>query len=593
MWSLSLEEQFYLLWAPTLFFVHRFTSGVRHAAVVLFLLFSASLAMATTLYPSVPSVVFFELPARIFQFAAGALVALWEASRHPINNVSHQAWEQSEENALPYKPLPTDDDHDQSKSSVISGTDGELSADDLEVEQFGWQSKFVPLGKELLGFFCIGVLCLSYILLPKNASPLHMLPTTLSTCLTIMLPGTFLSRHVLSNGLLRFVGRISYSAYLVHWPLWVFTVHTMRALHMGLPNPVAMIVATAFGATLLQKSVENPFRQGQRKIMLAVISGVTGCVALLGVATDGFAFRFGNIDFDLSNLHQAGMLMDMCRDESGRQSERLPPFHVKTCRVGDLNGTRSNYAFFGDSFTLHLTGALDGVGKRRKEWYSLHFQSGCTFLPHSARSSIKRTRFKCQTRHDELWRELRGLENGSIVAVGNSWSQQKKAEVYFPSFVKDIKAAGYRTAIVAEPPGLASDQQGYFDCADFAVLPISRLWQLVRKGAFHGAKECGKLDEGLPPVTSRPREAIAYRKMAKQLGLVKVIEIFDKLCSQSKGIWRCRVPVLDKIAYDIGYRRDRRHLTKHGSEALSKTYELAMFGENEPIPQQLSRRGSL
>jgi len=75
-WSLSLEEQFYLIWPVLIVLAHRL--GRAFAAIALLGL--ASLAGAILVEKSDPSAVFFLMPFRIFEFAIGAGV-LWAEQR--------------------------------------------------------------------------------------------------------------------------------------------------------------------------------------------------------------------------------------------------------------------------------------------------------------------------------------------------------------------------------------------------------------------------------------------------------------------------------------------------------------------------------
>lgn len=96
-WSLGVEEQFYLLWPAWLMFLlpsgawqggqltfHRLKSGL--IATLL-----ASLALSVVLTYTAPRLAFYMMPARIWQFAAGALVFLYAGSRPSLNTRARQA----------------------------------------------------------------------------------------------------------------------------------------------------------------------------------------------------------------------------------------------------------------------------------------------------------------------------------------------------------------------------------------------------------------------------------------------------------------------------------------------------------------------
>ena len=87
-WSLGVEEQFYLVWAPlilgTAWFIRRFrrnkaraiSSSRRPYLVVLGLVAVISFALSLVITSVVPAAAFFSLPTRAWQLAVGGLVAL-------------------------------------------------------------------------------------------------------------------------------------------------------------------------------------------------------------------------------------------------------------------------------------------------------------------------------------------------------------------------------------------------------------------------------------------------------------------------------------------------------------------------------------
>lgn len=81
-WSLSLEEQYYLLLPAALSAVAGWGMAARRKALALTLLASAGLAVILT--PRFPEAAFYLLPSRIWQFALGGLVALTPLRRHPV-----------------------------------------------------------------------------------------------------------------------------------------------------------------------------------------------------------------------------------------------------------------------------------------------------------------------------------------------------------------------------------------------------------------------------------------------------------------------------------------------------------------------------
>jgi peptidoglycan/LPS O-acetylase OafA/YrhL len=82
-WSLSLEEQFYLVWPVLIVLAHR----INRAFTIVAKAGLASLIAAALVARSDPSAVFFLMPFRIYEFAIGALVLLAE-KRLPLSTAA-------------------------------------------------------------------------------------------------------------------------------------------------------------------------------------------------------------------------------------------------------------------------------------------------------------------------------------------------------------------------------------------------------------------------------------------------------------------------------------------------------------------------
>jgi len=163
-WSLSVEEQFYLLWPLLLFLLSKLKQD-KHKIIVLILLGGISLYFSHFFVNKNASISFFLTPFRIFEFIIGALI-VW-------------------------------------------------------VEEF----KFKNYIKEILG----GLSLLGLLYFSINYSQQTLFPglNAVLPCLfsAILIHDTGNSKYVgflISNKLFVWIGKISYSLYLVHWPLLVF-----------------------------------------------------------------------------------------------------------------------------------------------------------------------------------------------------------------------------------------------------------------------------------------------------------------------------------------------------------------------------------
>ena len=121
----------------------------------------------------------------------------------------------------------------------------------------------------------------------------------LGTMLAILLAnagGNWLTRG-LSTPVLAWIGLISYSLYLWHWPILVFAHYYF--VQSSLPAAeVALSIALMFGlATISWRFVERPFRDRSMPIRKVLIWTACGCVlaaipSIAVVASNGFPARF-------------------------------------------------------------------------------------------------------------------------------------------------------------------------------------------------------------------------------------------------------------------------------------------------------------
>jgi peptidoglycan/LPS O-acetylase OafA/YrhL len=122
-----------------------------------------------------------------------------------------------------------------------------------------------PLAVELLSLAALAAL-LAPVFLLTAASPFPgpaALPSVAGAALLIALPGSWISRRLLSLPPLTLIGRVSYSWYLWHWPLLAL----LRIVYGGAapwPAPLLAIGASLALATLSYRFIEQPFRRSTR-----------------------------------------------------------------------------------------------------------------------------------------------------------------------------------------------------------------------------------------------------------------------------------------------------------------------------------------
>ena len=277
LWSLAIEEQFYMLWPVALWAAYR----VRASRLVLCVaLIAASFALNLVFVHSNPVAAFYSPGTRAWELLAGSVLAYFAT---PAG-----------------KPLL------RRVLAPRSSTASSLHA-------------FIGLG--LLG---VAVATITR----DHAFPgwWALLPV-LGTCFILAAgSGAWFNRVVLSHPLLVWIGLISYPLYLWHWPLLVFA---RLAEYNGTPPWPVRLAAVALSvllASLTYMTIERPLRLGRPAT--ARLAGLCALMLALGLAGynawrhDGFVERAANVSVALFahilSPPQTRMTDDSCQKLLGR-----------------------------------------------------------------------------------------------------------------------------------------------------------------------------------------------------------------------------------------------------------------------------------
>ncbi|MEM1229783.1 MAG: acyltransferase family protein [Pseudomonadota bacterium] len=301
-WSLAVEEQFYLLFPPLLLLLKR--RWPTRLTLTVAGLFGASLLWSSYAAYVYPTATFYLLPARTWELLLGALLALA---------------------------------HLQEPSRAGRG-DGALGA--------------------------LGLALIAYAVLTFDS-------TTVFPGLSALLPcaGTALLIHsgrlgdsliarLLALPPLVFVGLISYSLYLWHWPVIVFAKHYLIR-PPTLPETLAMVLVGIGLAVLSWRYVEQPFRGRDGVLTSRRLFQATAAVMVTAIAvgllfdeSEGLPARL-----DSETRRIAAYLDDKPRER--RRCEGIPPEAIsyeRLCRIaGDAPPT---FMVWGDSHAGALMPAV-------------------------------------------------------------------------------------------------------------------------------------------------------------------------------------------------------------------------------------------
>jgi peptidoglycan/LPS O-acetylase OafA/YrhL len=201
LWSLGIEEQFYLAWPLILAFAWRRKRGAL-AAIVLILM--ASFALSVAQAHSAPTAAFYSPLSRAWELMVGSALA-YALPKLRRGDSRHSDWQSVAGFALIAVSLAT-----------------------------------ITVDKPFPGWWAV-------------------LPTVGALLLILAGPDSWLNRHVLANRVMVWVGLISYPLYLWHWPLLSYG-RIVRGDLPGRSMRFLLIAAAAALASMTYVWFERPFR---------------------------------------------------------------------------------------------------------------------------------------------------------------------------------------------------------------------------------------------------------------------------------------------------------------------------------------------
>ncbi len=251
LWSLGIEEQFYIVWPALIVLVWRWRNGPLLMAALICL---GSFVWNVVLTRTDPSQAFYLPFTRFWELMIGCVVAF----------------------------------------ATAQNTFAELSPPGLTALYERHRQKIHDTAG-WLGLVLIVVAAAT--LKSTRAFPgwWALLPTLGAALMILAGPASTINRWVLSNRTMIYIGLISYPLYLWHWPILSYA----RMLHFKEPTDLVkgLCIALAFVlAHLTYRYIERPIRFGtptpRKPIMASAALAAAGCLGLLIYAGSGIPSRF-------------------------------------------------------------------------------------------------------------------------------------------------------------------------------------------------------------------------------------------------------------------------------------------------------------
>lgn len=509
LWSLGVEEQFYIFWPLLVSFVYR-----RRAAIVLLLggVAAASLALNLMTSASDPTAAFYSPFTRFWELMIGAILA-WVTLNKP-GLVQFGARTSSALSAV---------------GVLLIGTAiAFISQNDVFP---GWRALLPTAGAFLI--ICAG-------------------------------PRAWFNRHVLGSRVAVSIGLISYPLYLWHWPLLSFA-NILEGGFVPVEARLALVLTSIVLAVLTYRYIELPIRATKSSLRQTA----TLCAMLVGFGAAG-AWLFVQEGLPSRPVANNAGLALLEQDGQIRDSDPSAPCHLanpnadKFCRAYNTSATGKLLVIWGDSHGGGWLPAIVSIAKDHNMRLMAFVHLGCPPLLGTRRSDGAVSSRDCSRLGlaEPIVSTIQQLKPDVIFYIsrwslyGNGWTRygelQKETHFIttspdsdatlasaraalssqFPLTVKALAASTRRLVVFQNPPELKHDLLPRFYAHPERVEPLTA--DHLRNEAFE-------------------RDLVAQ---AASLPNVRVFDPIPRLCSG---------PVCQAVIDGVPLYEDDNHMSAQGA----------------------------
>ncbi len=353
-WSLSMEMQFYFIFPIILFFLNFFLKKVKIIFKLIFLFILLSL-FTELLIENNDKSTFYLLPFRISEFLMGSIGYFYEKNNR----------------------------------------------------NFNFQST---------NLFIVSFVILLFHIFYYDKSIRFPGLTTIIPCfaslLLILNKKNYLSKIIFQNKFSLFIGNISYSLFLVHWPLFVF----YRFYKFQEPSDfekISLIIVSIILAFFLNKYVENYFKnnlsiKNNYKLFFSFLIISVFCSSI--ILNNGYNFRIANNNVQKERITH--------KDDDVFNDFNQKEFFYKKCII---NNDKKNldFIFFGDSHAHMFRLAVLNFSKRyNKNFCFVDSLVSCNFFKEETKKSFKNR--NCSKRQEKIIDYL-SKENFPNLIISQAW----------------------------------------------------------------------------------------------------------------------------------------------------------------------------
>jgi peptidoglycan/LPS O-acetylase OafA/YrhL len=484
-WSLSVEEQFYVLFPLVVFAIRQFSHRARVSAITIIAL--GSFLYAAYMVYANASAAFYLVQFRAWELAVGSLLAI-----NALPKISHR-W-----------------------IAEVVGTLGMA----MVCGSFVFLSRTLPFPGVAALAPCLGAAAIIY----SGASHL-----------------TFVGR-LLSLRPLQFVGLISYSLYLIHWPAIVF----FRLFHE--PSRIeksSLVITCVVLATISWRFVEKPFRVRSHRLTprgtLIAGGAAMSMVTIAALLLSPSMYLFWNYPTQALNvmayakIDESHMRVGTCFITAG-YANQFEKHDKDSCLT--VSKDRPNFLLIGDSHAAHLWSGLQTT------YPSVNFlqatASGCRPVYGEGGEE------HCTGMVRYIFNEFLPSNHLDAVIISARWDPKD-----LPELVSTVTAIrGYASRVIVVGPIVQY------------VQPLPRI--LARAIMAHNS------EPEFVAQYRQPAQAETDRLFAAALKTegIEYLSAYKSVCDPDCRLW---------AAPHVPLQFDDDHLTQQGSAYLAKKFGPALF----------------
>ena len=526
MWSLAVEEQFYIIFPIFLYLITKYAP--RNFGYIVLGVFIFSLLFSVFLVAKTPDYAFYSTAARAWELMVGSLIAIFPRSIKLKSQAVHI-----------------------------------LSLSGLAMicySVFFFSDSTVFPGFNAL-FPCFGA---ALILYTGNISK-----------------QTFVSK-LLSNPAFRFIGLISFSLYLWHWPILVY-YQMYSTTPLSNTEVLTIIIASILLATLSWKFVEEPFRTNKRWLgKFPLFIGGSGLI-VIGVLVGFSLFLLDGLPdrFTLS-VHQ---ILGAKKDVPKRtycSINALANNDILGCTIGDKEAGEVSFVVWGDSHGAAILPAIDKSAKNSDKKGVYIGAGGC--IPLLGTTQVRQGYESCPAKAEALIEYLNVhlevkqvllVSRWAIYAMGERFLSEKGHTVY----IKDDETVNFsldeNKRVFEEALEKTIKQLHDMERDIIIVNQVPELTRLAPETAARALVLGQEIDLRTKRSQYDTRQEFVLQQIQKNQKKyqIKIIDPASTMCDKDYCIAN------DK---EIPIYRDTNHLTKSYALKLSSIFDIAFTNSFVP-----------